>query len=85
MMQRVCEAELQRRASNASQLVLTRKIAPTDQHYQHVFLVGGNFWGRQKNRAMMSLGLFCLFCILNLAQQLSPNFDYAEYLDSKYK
>ena len=71
--------------SLSQKLAPTRKIVPTDQHYQHVFLVGGNFWGRQKNRAMMSLGLFCLFCTLNLAQQLSPNFDYAEYPCFKYK
>ena len=69
MMQRVCEVELQRRADNAGT----------------IFLVGADFWERPKNRAITSLGLFCLFCTLNLAQQLSPNSGYAEYLYSKYK
>ena len=69
MMQRVCEVELQRRADNAGT----------------IFLVVADFWERPKNRAMMSLGLFCLFCTLNLAQQLSSNSDYVEYLYSECK
>ena len=29
--------------------------------------------------------IFCLFCTLNLARPLSPNSDYAEYLNSEFK
>ena len=55
MMQRVCEAELQKRADNAGQLVL-------------FFWLVLNFGkGTQKNRAIMSiLGYFCLFWTFNL-------------------
>ena len=44
MMQRVCEVELQRRADNAGTIF--------------IFLVGADFWGRPKSRAIMSTGLF---------------------------
>ena len=44
------------------------------------------FFGEGRKTVPLCLsGYFCLFCTLNLAQQLSPNSDYAEYLYSKYK